>query len=67
MEIEMRERSHSAPGWQTLPSKAMPEPPRHGVISAISELADHARAHDLHRVDELLTELLAVLHAEQED
>ena len=38
--------------------------PREGVLSAISELADHVRAYGFSQADELLTELLAVLYAE---
>ena len=38
--------------------------PRDGVLSAISELADHVRATGLSNADELLTELLAVLYTD---
>ena len=46
-----------------------PAPPgpgqlREGVLSAISELADHVRAHGFSQADDLLTELLAVLYTE---
>ncbi|MBP0491829.1 hypothetical protein [Roseomonas indoligenes] len=36
------------------------------MLSAISELADHARTYRLGQVDEVLTELLALLYAEQD-
>lgn len=42
-----------------------PRQPDETVLSAISDLADHARAYSLDQVDSVLTELLAFLYSEQ--
>jgi len=39
--------------------------PPEDVLSAISELAEHVRACNLGRADDLLTELLVLLHSER--
>ena len=58
----MSERGFFVPIRQpVLPGAAQP---REGVLSAISELADHVRAYGFSQADELLTELLATLYAE---
>ena len=64
MEADMNERCAFVPDGQPAPSGT--RRPREGVLSAISELADHVRAYNLSQADEVLTELLAVLHAEHE-
>lgn len=38
--------------------------PHDGILSAISELADHVRACNLKQADDLLTELLVLLHTQ---
>ena len=60
----MNESCGFVPGGQPPPSGTR-RPPE-GVLSAISELADHVRAYNLNQADEVLTELLALLHAEHE-
>ncbi|MCR0981836.1 hypothetical protein [Roseomonas populi] len=60
----MSERGSSIPVWSAVPSG--PKRPDEGVLSAISELADHARAYRLSQVDDVLTELLALLYTEQD-
>ena len=61
----MEERRAPMPGWFR-PSQGHRRPPPDEVLTAISELADHVRASGLNQADALLTELLAVLHAEQD-
>ncbi|WP_156963739.1 hypothetical protein [Muricoccus aerilatus] len=39
--------------------------PHDGILSAISELADHVRASNLKQADDLLTELLVLLHTQK--
>lgn len=39
--------------------------PHDGILSAISELADHVRASNLKQADDLLTELLVLLHMQK--
>lgn len=39
--------------------------PHDGILSAISELADHVRACNLKQADDLLTELLVLLHTQK--
>jgi hypothetical protein len=39
------------------------EPSERATLTAIGDLADYVRAFGLQRADELLTELLAILHA----
>jgi len=39
--------------------------PPAGVLSAISELAEHVRASNLKHADDLLTELLVLLHTQK--
>ena len=62
----MDKRSQPTPSWQPPPPQARPGPSYHDAVSAISELADHVKACHFHHADELLTEILALLHAEQQ-
>lgn len=62
VEVEMSERGFLVPIRP--PAPPGPGQPHEGVLSAISELADHVRAYGFSRADELLTELLAVLYTE---
>ena len=39
--------------------------PHDGILSAISELADHVRACNLKQADDLLAELLVLLHMQK--
>lgn len=48
------------------PSLPGPARPPEGVLSAISELADHVRASNLKQADDLLAELLVLLHTRNE-
>ncbi|MFC0385082.1 hypothetical protein [Muricoccus vinaceus] len=43
------------------------EGPHEDILSAISELADHVRASNLRHADDLLTELLVLLHTRKQD
>ncbi|WP_424136804.1 hypothetical protein [Roseomonas chloroacetimidivorans] len=63
----MTERGLSVPGLPSPPPTGRPRRPHSDVISAISELADHVRAYGLYQADEVLTDLLALLYAEQDD
>lgn len=44
-----------------------PERPHGEVLFAISALADHVRACNLKQADDLLTELLVLLHTRKQD
>ncbi|WP_073136424.1 hypothetical protein [Muricoccus roseus] len=47
---------------EALPARSTARPAPDALLTAVKDLVDHARAHDLPLADEVLTDVLAKLH-----